>query len=541
MRHQAPIALDASPPCKISTATRVTARSMTALRLLLLLCLVAPHTTDAACHSTCTEEYRACRQRCSAIHGRQRRSCTRACQDASTCNPPGNRSRTLVYVAFQCRQDANGDLELKERLLLRRGNCDPVTLLDLPPAGPVPDTTMPFTGGICRLYAQYHGGIGSVVVGRLQRVGVLPDESGVVFELTNDHSTYPPASPEPPEKGIFFVRKDGSGLRSLGPALQLPIIEIALNPASPTGIDVVANDNAVFNISPDSRLITYADVGFGPNGETGKEWREIFVIDLVSGERRQITHLPPTPSGSGPTTGGPYFSDAETILFWNGPEGAVFTVRPDGTRLERSAIPIPIPGATVTPQFQIIGGGGRIEALQLPGDPARRYGASDVIHELFLRKGRGLLQLTNFAYPDTAYNASAGPHRVFYVASADPLGGTNSAGMCQLFSVDNLGRHVHQVTHMADDGLMKAGCAGTRPGFSCNFQGVVQDPMTSLVGFVSTCDPVGRTRGGTQLFSIRPGGTGLRQTTDFRGVETHPDGSVTVESVGPAMYSALLF
>src|SRR5262245_16595581 len=112
---------------------RITARSLPGFQLLLLVSVLPAHATNAACHSTCTEEYRACRQRCRSLHGGERRSCTRACEDASTCNAPGNRSRTLAYVAFQCRQNFNGDLELKERLVLRRGNCDLVTLVDLPP------------------------------------------------------------------------------------------------------------------------------------------------------------------------------------------------------------------------------------------------------------------------------------------------------------------------------------------------------------------------------------------------------------------------
>ena len=51
-----------------------------------------------------------------------------------------------------------------------------------------------------------------------------PDGAAVVFEVTDDFSINPPLPLHlPPEqKGIFFVRADGSGLRSLGPPSRLP-------------------------------------------------------------------------------------------------------------------------------------------------------------------------------------------------------------------------------------------------------------------------------------------------------------------------------
>jgi hypothetical protein len=40
-----------------------------------------------------------------------------------------------------------------------------------------------------------------------------------------------------------------------------------------------------------------------------------------------------------------------------------------------------------------------------------------------------------------------------------------------------------------------------------------------------------------QLFAMRPDGSGLRQITDYRGLEIANDGRVTVELGGPNAYS----
>ena len=38
-----------------------------------------------------------------------------------------------------------------------------------------------------------------------------PDGTGLVIEITNDHSIFQDLSPEPPEEGIFYLRTDGRG------------------------------------------------------------------------------------------------------------------------------------------------------------------------------------------------------------------------------------------------------------------------------------------------------------------------------------------
>jgi hypothetical protein len=103
--------------------------------LLLATLLAARGRAAAACKSTCTEELRACRSHCQGIT--DRRACRQQCADASTCTAPGARLRTAAYTVDMCREDAAG-FSVHERLFVRRGNCDPVTLLELPLVGPVP-------------------------------------------------------------------------------------------------------------------------------------------------------------------------------------------------------------------------------------------------------------------------------------------------------------------------------------------------------------------------------------------------------------------
>ena len=74
------------------------------------------------------------------------------------------------------------------------------------------------------------------------------------------------------------------------------------------------------------------------------------------------------------------------------------------------------------------------------------------------------------------------------------------------------------------------------PG-ACTISRLFRDPITETVLFQSSCDPVGANPFGDQLFAMRPDGTGLRQLTSARGMETSPDGSVHVEMIGPVGYS----
>jgi hypothetical protein len=267
---------------------------------LLLATLVGLHEARAACKSTCSEELRVCGAACAPTRGAERHQCRQRCEDASTCSAPGARLRTTAYVAVECRQDASGTT-LTEKLLVRGGNCDPVTVMELPPAGPVNDQF-----GLCR-----------VLFGRFQRVGVTPNGRRVLFEVTNDHTpaALAFASPEPPEEGIFIARADGTGRRRLGDSTKRPIIEVV---ASPDGPAFQGIGNSTFAISPSGRYLAVEDYGPGPGGEQAGQ---IFVLDLKTGARTQVTQLTSEQPGAGPTCCA-RFVDDRTIIFHNGAEGA---------------------------------------------------------------------------------------------------------------------------------------------------------------------------------------------------------------------------
>lgn len=432
----------------------------------------------------------------------------------------------------ECQQDAGGLLTWSEKLVVRRRNCDPVTVMELPRVGPLLDPLSPF-GGLCRLYGGFRIGPGFVAVGRFQRVALLPKDAGAVIEITNDHSLFPSVSPEPPQEGLFFMRLDGTGLRRLGPATAQGILAVLPDPLGDPPIAFVQYDSYFVHVSPSGRLLAVDDLGPGP---AGHDANQVFLLDVQKGTRTQLTHLPPSPPGAAPTCC-PFFEDERTIVFFNGPAGGIQSrVTTDGRALE----PLPgieaIPGARVVSQFSVVGSGAHGFALALPGELKRGYGPSDVIRELFLVDGLRLLQLTGFGYPDTGGWFTPGTEPIFFNASADPLG-ANPAGVCQLFSIGRFGGGLKQLTRFPDDGRRKRGCLAAAPGASCITHQLARGPG-GLV-FTSSCDPLGRNPNGDQLFTMRTDGSGLRQITSFRGVEELADGGVHVEMSGTPAHSVL--
>src|SRR5262245_21999301 len=132
----------------------------------------------AACHSTCTEQLAACKRTCPG-GGPARRDCRAACAARSTCTAPGARIRTLPYVVNECTTSPDGLSRLKQQLFVRRGNCDPVMLMEAATPGPVPD---PYKW--CDVLGTIRDGMGFMFVGVFRRMAVLPNGSAVVFEVT---------------------------------------------------------------------------------------------------------------------------------------------------------------------------------------------------------------------------------------------------------------------------------------------------------------------------------------------------------------------
>src|SRR5207244_9608029 len=194
--------------------------------------------------------------------GQTRRECRAACTARSTCTAPGARIRTLAYVVTECRQDPQGFFSSRQKLLVRRGNCDPVTLKEFGGGPPRPEPL-----GLCRTYGEGRQGALARASGRFQRLAVLPDGSGVVFEVTNQFPVAP--GPPSPEEGIFFVRANGTGLRPLGPASRFPLFLVL-----DEGIRL---NGDFFPVSPDGRDIALIDLS--PFDAAGHEAPQIFLLD----------------------------------------------------------------------------------------------------------------------------------------------------------------------------------------------------------------------------------------------------------------------
>jgi hypothetical protein len=433
--------------------------------------------------------------------------------------------RTIAYTVDQCHQDAQG-IDLFEKLVVRRGNCDPVTVMELPPVENAPN---PVVGG-CDLYGDFRIGKGSLPITRFQRLGMLPDGSGVVVEITNDYAFPLGLTPEPPEEGLFFIRPDGTK-KDLGPPVGLPIFAL-----QQSGLSPVTQVQAP-NFTTNPRLRQLAFVGRGP-GPSGEDASQVFVLDVDTKVRRQVTQLPAAPDPLVDTCC-PFFFDERTILFRNGFDGGLWEVRTDGRHL-RKVQTSPTIGGTIVASFNVSGGRGSAFALHIPKEPVRRYSDLDKeIIEVLLVDGKRQLQLTKFGYPDTGTDATVDFGRAVFTASADPLG-ENPAGMCQFFSVNILGAGLRQLTHFPDDHRDKLGCLNVGPLTSCRVNALAEDPRTGAIPFVSSCDPVGRNPDGEQLFTMRRDGSGLRQITAFRGVERFPDGALQVEMAGSAAFSAVI-
>jgi hypothetical protein len=512
------------------------------LTLLVALTFVAASWAAATerCEKPCKAQTAACIQtRCAGIDGDARRQCVETCRGSGGCAA----IRTLAYVVNECRTD--GPI-LHQSLRIRRGNCTPVTVMDL--ELPVLSGQLEFFNYLCGLWVDTrYGDVGSLI-GVFQRLTATPDGSGVVFEVTDAVAQPAPLFRLPPEveKGFYFVRAEGTGLRRLGPPSEVPIIVYGNLSDSPIGFYagglVVPNSD----ISPDGRTFAFTDRGPGPAGEGAIQ---VVTLDIATGKRTWVTRFPvtekPPPIGNS-YTAYPRFVDNDTILVAssanpNGlnPDGYFtgFVINTDGTGLRVLATPVAPAGGRVDARFVVAGGGTNLINL----------GFSDY-QELFIVDGKRLLQLTAFHRANTSrVFLDADRRRAFFRANADPFG-TNTSGTCQLFSVDTLGTHLRQLTHFRAgepfaDGQYstnECGSYGPLPAYlpGCSIFGAYQDPVTRTVIFNSNCDPFGTNPYGAQIFSMRPDGSQLRQLTTERGRVLEDDGAFTMEVPGPIAYSA---
>jgi len=436
---------------------------------------------------------------------------------------------TLAYVVSRCHADANGGT-LHQSLQIRRGEQAPITVVEHSVAGFDPGFTDART--LCSSIGAIRAATHMTAVGVFHRLGVTADGLQVVFEVTDDQpwTVFPPHGLPDEQRGIFVVRADGSGLRRLGPASSEPPyrrFQLSQQWTWPW-----------FASSPNSRMVTYTDRGPSVNNEDAIQ---ISSLDLTTGNARLGTRLPPDPlpvAACGSLLC-PVFKDDQTIAFLThanldgtNPDGENIsaTVKTDGTGLTVSPPIAALPGSQLQTTFQITGSGVGVALLTREGTPVNAHQFTDKIQEVFVTDGHNLLQLTNFGRIDTFFaTVSADGQRVFFSASADPLG-TNPTENCQVFSIDRNGGDLRQLTDFQEaPEHSSTGCLYGRPPSGCGAFVVSRDLQSDALVFYSSCDPFGTNPYGSQVFVMRQDGTGLRQITETQGYSTDASGAVTVE------------
>src|SRR5262245_344349 len=274
----------------------------------LLLVLAAAPRADGACNATCKRDLERCMAtQCDRI---DRKTCRRRCKPAAI--------RTLAYAQSECRWNpSNHTYAAHQELRIRRRDQEPITVATFE-SQRVADPL-----GFCPQWRQFGFGGFSVLAFPLQRLGVSRDGSTIVYEVNDAAPFFPFGSLPPEENGIFMVRSDGTGRRRLGPPSGDK--SFRLGPAfGKPGFRLFGayTLNPRIAFSPDGRRIIFTDLGPAPGGQQAVQ---IAVLDLVTGDRRLLTHLPagtdPTPFPDNPglspvfLTCCPRFVDNDTIVF----------------------------------------------------------------------------------------------------------------------------------------------------------------------------------------------------------------------------------
>jgi len=446
--------------------------------------------------------------------------------DGSATRPSAALSGTLAYVESTCREDLDSIEIGAQRLVVQAASQPPRVVHQVPAFGSVEGD------GTCVAIGLSRYGLLFLPVSTFQRLAVSPDGQNVIFEVTDAFSV-PREEPLPEEaKGFFSIRADGSGLRRLGPASRERTYRFF---APDEGLLVQLYPDLA--ISPNGRLAAFTDRGLGPNGETN----QIFVMDLRSGERHQVTRLRRTAGfeDPGPPTCCPRFQDDATLLFpttadvnGSGERLRVVSVRVDGSEFRDISLPPGFAGAQVAPQFAITSAQRSTALLLLDGDTPEPH------REVFVSQGMNLLQVSNFKRLDTSDPLlSNDGSQVYFVGSGNPRG-QNPTENCQVFEVSSLGGEVRQISDFHEGDTSGNGCIFSAPdGCAASFLG--QDPQTGTLVLHSNCDPLGSNPYGAQIFALDPTTRDIRQLTGLRGIEIPGEDVVEVELPGPFAYSAI--
>lgn len=435
--------------------------------------------------------------------------------------------RTLAYVVTDCRGDAQG-ATMRQSLQIRQGDRAPISVVEHSAAGTASMTSICFDIGVNRQ------GADCARRGVFHRLGVTPDGSAVVFEVTDEDSltAFPRNTLPTEQKGIFIVGADGNGVRRLGPPSREPPY-VSFFQSRP-----------FFAFSPDGRTVAYTDRG--PSRDN-VDAVQIFTRDLATGSSTQVTYLPPARRNLPvpDDTCCPFFTDNYTIAFLTyadvkdqNPQHQKIsvTVKTDGAgELTVATPPVVIPGSQLLTTFHITGSDVGAALLSLPGIPTNGVG---FIQEVFAISGDDVLQLTTFERFDTdAPTLSADGQRVFFAASP-PLA-TNPTEDCQIWSIDRNGGDLRQLTQLHEGPHSTAGCVLLGPPpLGCTAHFVGRDTQTDDLVFISGCDPVGANPYGLQVFAIHQDGAGLRQLTNTQGYR-HSGGTVNLELPYPFAHPRL--
>jgi len=430
--------------------------------------------------------------------------------------PPPEGPATLAYAVSECREGKDGAVG-QQSLHIRDGDRE-VTVME---SGPF---SSPTSDGLCRAFGLGRNGAESTRAWPIQRLGVSSDGSTVVFEVTDDFSLLSLSQVPPEQEGIWVVHADGSGLRRVTAASRYPSSPFDTLLTLGLGLPYLG-------FSPDGRTVAFTDLDLEAPDPAEPQ---MVTLDLLTGQRRQLTHMPPgVPSF-------PSFMDARTILFSStaDPDGTnpghvrtQFTVTTDSPPQLKPLPVIALPGGEIIPDLRITAAEASARGVAIPGrTPVNCCGTQ--VQEAFVFSPSEVLQLTNFRRSDTGYaRLTTDRQRVVFIASADPVG-ENPNNYCELFSIDRFGADLRQLTHMGAG--PRFNCEDFDPlGRGCTTQLLRVDPLTGWVTFYSSCDPFGTNPLGGQLFTIRPDGSGLRQLTSTSGMTTDSDGTVHVELPGP--------
>ena len=498
---------------------------------LLLLLLPGAGRAAQSCSHECVRRMAECRAaRCAGL---SRKACRDQCRAVTGCAAGGPRIGTLANVVSDC-SSVGGAWTFEQRLEIKRGDCAPIVVMQLAGTGAVPDI------GLCRIYGQYRTGAASIVVGPFQRLGLSPHSQTLLFEVSTHNVVFPAPAFEVPEEGIFAVRADGSGMRSLGPASREKPFKGPAPSSYPPGFSI--DVEPIFNFSPSGRFVVFSDRGPGADGTDAGQ---LTVMDVVTGARTQVTAFSATtqdPPSLGANVLG-WFLDDDTVLVATqrlGSNGVAvgtgtFLVGRDGGGFHPYEPPVPL-GHLVT-DFQVTGRRGNAVTLQF--DQMVTEPVPNPVQEVFLRDRTNLLQLTNFRRSDTGTAVlTRDGARILFSASADPFG-INPTNTCQLFSIGRFAGGLRQLTRF-DSGAHTLGCGRDSAPPVCwvgNNRRPEVDSKTGSVVFESSCDPFGLSPISDQFFAMRPDGSGLRQLTNYRGMQVAPDGTLTVELEGPTAYS----